>query len=282
MRWLVVAPAALSLAALLLVPSCSSVAGPGGGVGGEAGAAGQVQEIAEQEPNDGPEFAGMQALGALDPSKGLKIAGRLTSGGNDGSRYTGDFDVFSFEVPAGGGSIAAQVDWTGTADVDVLVYDANLNVLGGDNTSAKPVSSTAQFAAGKYAVALLSKDQAADWTFTMTFTKPGGGSDGGGGGGGGGGCLDTATLTATWWQPASGGILEQIKFYENGKCDYEYYNSTSGASPYACSYSLACPNLSAKLESGSTYNFTVVDGVLVRDGIRWLRCTKPVSSGKCF
>ena len=261
------APFVLCLAGMLVTPACSS-SSTSNSPGGKS-----AEEITEAEPNNGPDMAGMQAVGAFSGTRTVRIKGHLDNGGHDGSKYTGDYDGFTFEVPEAGGAMTTTLDWTGGADVDAFLYDASLNPIAGDNSTVKPVSQKGNLPAGKYAVVVYSKDQAADWTLTLAYAKQVVSGD----------CIDMATLTATWWQPGSGGILEQIKFYESGKADYEYYNSVSGATPYSGSYELACPNLTATFSGGkSVYKFTMVDGVLVRDGIRSLRCTKPVSSGKCF
>jgi hypothetical protein len=110
----------------------------------------------------------------------------------------------------------------------------------------------------------------------------GGGNGAGGGTSGGGGCIDLATLTQTWWQPSSGSTLEQIKFNENGSIDYEYYNSVGGTTPYGGTWQLNCPMLVAMIQGSDTYNYTVTAQGLVLGSKTWVRCTQPVSSGKCF
>lgn len=120
---------------------------------------------------------------------------------------------------------------------------------------------------------------------TVCFPGGGSGGSGAGGGGSGTGCIDAATLTSTWWQPTTGGSLEQIKFNANGSLDYEYYTAVSGATPYGGSWQLSCPTLTANIESSKPYVYTVqANGSLVHQatGRTWVRCTQPVSSGKCF
>lgn len=157
--------------------ACSS--DPTRDAGGAPGAAATSPpiEIGESEPNDGPDFAGTQALGSFSDTKTLVLKGRLSSGGNDGTRYTGDYDVFSFDVAASG-TIDISVDWSGTADVDGVLIDASGNVLGGDGAAAKPIGGSGALAPGKYAVALYSKDAPADWVATIKWVKPKAGAGG--------------------------------------------------------------------------------------------------------
>lgn len=181
----------LAILSVAATPSCSAPAAPNGaggssgssassgssGTSGSSGSSGTtpVQDIAESEPNNGPDMAGMQNVGVIDGSKTLRIKGRLDSGGMNATAYTGDFDGFAFEIKSAGGSLSTTVDWTGSADVDAILYDSNLNALAGDNTAAKPISQSAPIPAGKYALVLFSKDQPADWTLTFAYgtTPPG-------------------------------------------------------------------------------------------------------------
>ena len=60
----------------------------------------------------------------------------------------------------------------GAADVDLVVYDASLAPITAESTTVKPIQSSGPAPAGKFALVLFSKDQPADWTLTLTYTKP--------------------------------------------------------------------------------------------------------------
>jgi hypothetical protein len=124
------------------------------------------------EPNDGPTLTDLQDLGSFDVSKTIVLKGKLSTGGNDGTKYTGDFDGFVFTIATAGGTLALNADWMGAADVDLVFYDANLSPVFEDGTAAKPIQSTGPAPAGKFAFVLFSKDMPADWTVTLTYTKP--------------------------------------------------------------------------------------------------------------
>jgi hypothetical protein len=156
----------------------AGVAGAGGGGGSGAGGAagvgagGNGVTLTEVEPNNGPTLTEMQDLGTFTVTKTIVVTGKLTTGGNDGTKYTGDYDAFVFTVATAGGTLGMHVDWTGAADVDLVVYDANLTQITADGTTVKPIQSTGPAPAGKFALVLFSKDQPADWTLTLTYTKP--------------------------------------------------------------------------------------------------------------
>lgn len=157
----------------------SSSGGTSGGAGsGDGGAASNVVNVNEVEPNNGPDMAGAQDLGTLNDSETLVITGQLSSGGWDGTKYTGDWDLFTFDAAAVG-ALDVKVDWTSGADVDVALYDANLQQITGDGTQAKPAALKTPSASGKLLVALYSKDQAAPYTLTIAYTKSGGGTGNG-------------------------------------------------------------------------------------------------------
>ncbi|HKO47856.1 MAG TPA: hypothetical protein VJV79_09035, partial [Polyangiaceae bacterium] len=145
--------------------------GPGS-QGGRGGSGPQSVQVSESEPNNGPTLTGLQDLGTFDVSKTIVLKGKLSTGGNDGAMYTGDFDGFVFTVAAAGGTLTLNADWTGSADVDLVFYDANLSPVFEDGTTAKPIQSTGPAPAGKFAFVLFSKDLPADWTVTLTYTKP--------------------------------------------------------------------------------------------------------------
>jgi len=149
----------------------SSAAGSAGSSAGGGGVSQPVQ-VSESEPNNGPTLAEMQDLGTFNVTKTIVVTGKLVTGGNDGTKYTGDYDAFVFTVATAGGTLGINVDWTGAADVDLVVYDANLTPITSEGTTAKPIQSTGAAPAGKFALVLFSKDQPADWTLTLTYTKP--------------------------------------------------------------------------------------------------------------
>jgi hypothetical protein len=169
--------------AVVACGSSTTGASPDGGGGGGGGGGGTqnlpVTSVAEKEPNNGPGLDGMQDIGAFDAPKVIKITGKLDTGGNDGQSYTGDFDGFVFTVPAAGGKLEAKIEWSDAADVDAVLYDANLNPLDSDATTAKPIVRPAKdIPAGKYALVLFSKDNPATWTLTLTYSKAAVGSGG--------------------------------------------------------------------------------------------------------
>jgi hypothetical protein len=263
----------------------------GVGGGGDQGPARQtVKAIAEVEPNNGPDFAGFQSVGALDASTALEISGRIESGGvtgeGEGRRYSGDFDAFAFEVPAGM-TLTASLDWEGSADLDAILYDANLNPIGGDNTTVKPISKSGALPAGKYAAVLYSKDHAASYKLRLSLaagaSSPSGGQPGGGPQGGTT-CIDSALLSGGYWQATTGG-LSQIHFKSNGGVDYGSANPVSGTVWASGTWELSCPTLTVTIKypsSTSTKTFTVNGTRLVSDdGRTWVRC-QPISNGQCF
>jgi hypothetical protein len=138
----------------------------------------EVEDVEEDEPNDGPTYDDFQALGTFDGSKTIRVEGELSSGGNDGSQYTGDFDVFAFTVEDDGGTLSIDLDWEGGADVDVVLYDDDLRPLTADGESSKPIASSGPIPAGRYALAMFSKDDAAEWSLSLAYSVGGGGEGG--------------------------------------------------------------------------------------------------------
>jgi len=252
--------------ALLLVVACSSP-----GSSGDAGTT--AQELTEKEPNDGPDVAGTQALGTLEVSKTIRVKGKLSSGGNDGQQYTGDKDIFNFTL-ATSATLSVKVDWTGAADVDAALYDANLKALAGDGTTTKPINSSGALPAGTYVLGVFSKDQAADWTLEITAAP----STDGGSVASGPTC--GADLYTGWWgrDPCSA-TCEQYQFHQDGTYAYESFNSVSGTIPGSGNFSIACPVISVNNSDGSSSSFTVQNGVLYEKGnYKYVHC----SNGKCF
>lgn len=155
--------------ASVVVAACSSTSGGGGTT---PGGAPQPETLKEAEPNNGPDVAGMQDIGPFDKARTVVITGKLETGGNDGTKYTGDYDGFAFDVAASGGTMEGKIEWTGDADVDAVIYDASLNPVGGDTAAMKPITNTAKIPKGRFAVVLFSKDKPADYTMTLTYTVP--------------------------------------------------------------------------------------------------------------
>lgn len=157
----------LSLVGCAFAAGCSSTSG-GGGPGGGGGPV--TVNIDEKEPNDGPDLAGSQDIGVFSTDKIVIVKGNLASGGNDGTKYTGDFDLFSFKVDAPG-SIDVNVDWTAAADVDFALYDGSLKTIISDGTTNKPAVGSLPSASGQYILGLFSKDNATPYTLTITYKK---------------------------------------------------------------------------------------------------------------
>jgi hypothetical protein len=178
-----------------VVAGCSaggSSSGTGGGGASGSGGTGQptVVNVDEHEPNDGPTVAGAQDLGAFSGDETMIVTGTLSKGGNDGTKYTGDLDVFSFSL-AQAGALDVKVEWTESADVDVAIYDPNIKPLASDGTADKPAKAAIPSANGKYVIGVYSKDNATAYTLTIRYTKAAGG------GGGTGTCPTTPLLPAT-------------------------------------------------------------------------------------
>ncbi len=154
--------------------SGSSGTGSSGGSSGSSGTSGSVDastvNVAEVEPNDGPDAAHAQDLGKLAASETIVIKGELASGGSDGTKYTGDWDLFTFDA-TDAGALDVHVDWTSGADVDLAVYDGSYKQLGADGATTKPAAVKIASASGKMVVALFSKDLAAPYTLTIGYTK---------------------------------------------------------------------------------------------------------------
>jgi hypothetical protein len=147
--------------------------------------------VAEKEPNNGPDVNGAQNLGSFTDSTTIVITGELSSGGNDGTKYTGDYDIFALELPEAG-KVDVKIDWTSDADVDFALYDPQNKPIASEGAMAKPATGSAAYAQGKLVLGLFSKDRAAPYTTTITYTK---------GAAMGGMCSTTAVMPA---EPASG------------------------------------------------------------------------------
>ncbi len=176
------------VAACASMAACSAGGSSGGGPGG--GGTEATVSVDEREPNDGPTVAGAQDLGAFSGDETLTLRGTLAKGGNDGSKYTGDLDVFAFTLGQPG-TLDVSVDWTDSADVDVAIYDGNIKVLASDGTANKPAKAALPSANGKYVLGVYSKDNPTAYAVTIRYAKAAGG------GGGTGTCPTTPLLPAT-------------------------------------------------------------------------------------
>jgi len=168
------------VASLLLAVACSSTSqgagagpGPGGGDGGPgdpgAGAC-TTQSVDEKAPHSGPGLDQMQPIGTFDGCTTLVIHGKLTSGGNDGVKYTGDAALFTFDVAAPG-TMNATIEWSGAAIVDVVLYNQSLQPLTQVAGTTSPSKGGGPLAAGKYALGAWSRDNATDFTITLAWKK---------------------------------------------------------------------------------------------------------------
>lgn len=120
--------------------------------------------IAEKEPNDTEQTA--QAIGSLSIGSSIKVSGKLSSGGMQNNQYIGDPDFFSFVVPAQA-DVTLNVDWTQNADIDVIIVFKG-HIIGYDNGTAKPLVLTGTLNAETFSILLVSKNNAADYNFTLS------------------------------------------------------------------------------------------------------------------
>jgi hypothetical protein len=224
------------------------------------------------EPNNGPTLAGAQSLGSLAVGPGVVVTGRLATGGNNGTSYTGDIDLFSFTM-AGPGALTVEVQWTGSADVDAYLYDAAANLLAHSADAARPAAIVRPLAAGTFMLALYSKDLPADWTMTLTLaagplgpscTSPVTGQVAGG-------------CSITNLEPANGASLSLPRVFgwmSNGGCSTPYHLvvignppsqanavyfdiSTSPPNQPAASYTLYAEGLSQLQSDNGQYHWQV-------------------------
>lgn len=122
--------------------------------------------VTEQEPNDSQP----QSLGAVTIGKTIELQGNLKSGGLSNEKYIGDPDIFTFELSQAA-DVSLALDWTGSADVDVYVLMQG-RILGGDNQAGKPVQVSGTMGPGVYTLLVVSKNQAADYRFTLRGSAP--------------------------------------------------------------------------------------------------------------
>lgn len=160
--------------------------GDGGLGGGEGGVAGPMN-VDEKEPNNDP--MAPQSLGTIADTTTIVIKGDLSSGGNDGTKYTGDWDMYSFDI-TNSGKLEVSIDWTASADLDFAVYDASNKAVISEGMMMKPAAGSQAGAQGKYLLGIFSKDNATPYTATLKYTKDAAGM--------GDMCPKTPVMPAMW------------------------------------------------------------------------------------
>jgi hypothetical protein len=125
--------------------------------------------ISEREPNDTVGQA--QDLGALSVGATTTVSGNVSRGGRkpDGS-YSGDSDVYKFNLTAQA-DVTVTLDWTGQADLDLLAFNSSGELIDYKVDTAKPVKLSGPLSPGLYALLVVSKDNPADYQFTLTATQ---------------------------------------------------------------------------------------------------------------
>ncbi|HOJ59346.1 MAG TPA: M4 family metallopeptidase [bacterium] len=183
------------------------------------------QGIAEQEPNNSIQQP--QNLGVLNMNGTISVSGSILKGGI----YSGDADWYAFNLAAQA-TVRIRLDWNGQADLDMAVYDQNGDYLISDETTAKPVVLEGPLSPGVYYFVVASKDNPADYQFTLTagaFTAPY--------------ANDVSILNGKYTQdPAS--LLWWYVFDGQGRYEYWGWNSLSGdVLLHSGTYTVAYPNL---------------------------------------
>lgn len=80
-----------------------------------------VSDVSEVEPNDDP--AAPHALGQQQDLDVVRLQGDLTSVGNGGDEFTGDHDLYTFEVESDS-YVTAWLDWPDAkSDYDLMLFD---------------------------------------------------------------------------------------------------------------------------------------------------------------
>jgi len=119
------------------------------------------QGTAEQEPNNSIQQS--QNLGGLNMNGSLTVSGKIEKGGI----YSGDTDWFAFNLAAQA-TVKIHLDWTGAADLDIAVYSQNGDYVISDETANQPVNLQGPLAAGIYYFVIASKNNPADYQFTLS------------------------------------------------------------------------------------------------------------------
>jgi hypothetical protein len=141
------------------------------GEGGEAEKKPTVEKVDEVEPNDDPSGANAQDLGTFSKSKTIILSGELSSGGNNGQTYTGDWDIYTFQIGAIG-SVSVSVEWDAEADLDALLLTEKAGILSADGEANKPAEvSKDPLYEGKYYLVLAAKDAGTPYEARIKYTK---------------------------------------------------------------------------------------------------------------
>lgn len=121
--------------------------------------------VREEEPNDDPPIC--QTL----PGPGYyEVDGNLSSGGVDAQGYyIGDLDYFGV-IPSRTGSLSATLSWAADADMDMYLFDADLNLLNNDGATWEhnPESFTHPVSGGaSYYLLVASYDNPGDYRLSV-------------------------------------------------------------------------------------------------------------------
>jgi hypothetical protein len=269
--------------------------GGGNGGGGDGGTNNQptIVNVDEKEPNNGPDLAGTQDVGTFSGDETMTIKGNLSSGGNDGSKYTGDFDLFSFKVTVPG-SLDVSVDWTDTADVDLGIYDGSIKTIASDGTTNKPAVASVPSANGQYILGLYSKDNATAYTVTIKFKKSASSTNTDAGGQcpmtpllppvrAAGGCtMDATTPTCTVGDLRNGGTIELDWTTSNTFCEGPHKLQITGDPPseansvtysYTSSYSGNDASMTRNIGGYAKISAADIASVTSTSGIYYYRVT---------
>ncbi len=96
------------------------------------------------------------------------MSGTISKGGllADGG-YSGDSDLYKFNL-TDRASVSITLDWTGQADVDLFILDSEGELLDQNYGADKPITLSGPLPVGLYGVLVVSKNNAADYQFTIT------------------------------------------------------------------------------------------------------------------
>lgn len=108
-----------------------------------------------------------------------------------------------------------------------------------------------------------------DQGYTVCFPGTPGSNGGSGGSGGGNTAGPTCGLDlfAGWWAPeCSSTSCEQYQFQANGTFQYEWWSYVSGTMYDSGTWSISCPQISARFSDGKVQSFVIQGSALYRDG----------------
>jgi rhodanese-related sulfurtransferase len=123
--------------------------------------------IAESEPNNS--YATAQSIGDLSPGDTIQVAGRVESGGMQGEQYIGDLDYYSFNL-AETSNVSISISWSGTPDLDAALFVSEILLTSATGTE-KPIQTNGPLSEGAFVILIASKNQAADYTITISATS---------------------------------------------------------------------------------------------------------------